>query len=556
MLNIIREGRAKKEGTILMAPYARVSTDKDDQQNSLASQRDFFFREIEATPGLELYNEYYDEGISGTSLKKRENFNRMIADARTGRIDVIITKEVSRFARNTVDTLSITRELKALGIQVIFLNDGINTFDKDGELRLTIMASMAQDESRKTSERVKWGQTRRMEQGIVFGRDMLGYDVKGGKMFINPEGAEVVKRIFEKYLYEGKGAFRIARDLQEEGIPTYRGDSRWTAKVIYAILRNEKYVGDLEQKKTYTPDYLSHNKKYNRGVEEKVFISNHHEPIISREMWDMVQDEIQRRGEMITQEQRSKHSNLYWCSGKIRCAECGSRFMRRVKRLSNGGERRSWICDEAVRFGNRKIGIDGKPIGCDMNSVNEQVLKYCVRYSIQHVQFHQERLTEQIMAEVKEIQQLQNPYDVEKLQKKIHKLESEKRKAIKLRIDDEISQADLKSFTDDLNQQIQSYREQIQAAYDFEQKQEELAGEIAEYVQSIQKILNSEDAMICDDEAFLGEMLEQVTVYQSNEVEVKLTGVPFSFRLKYVTSGRGESFRVRVNHQEIIWSNE
>lgn len=553
MLKIIRAGRAKKEGAILVASYARVSTDKDDQQNSLASQRAFFLKEIKETDGLELYDEYYDEGISGTSVKKRDNFNRMIADAEAGKIDVVVTKEISRFARNTLDFLAITQKLEKLGVQVIFPNDNLNTFEKTEAFKLSLMAGIAEEESRKTSERVKWGQTRRMEQGVVFGRDMLGYDVRRGKMFINPEGAKVVKLIFEKYLYEGKGAFRIARDLLEMGIPTYRGDSRWTAKVIYAILRNEKYVGDLEQKKTYTPDFRSHDKKYNHDAEKKVYISNHHEPIISREMWDKTQAEIKRRGEMITQEQRSKHSNLYWCSGKVRCAECGSRFMRRTRKLSDGRERRAWICDEAVRFGNRKTGIDGKPIGCDTNSVNEQALKYCVRYCIQHVQFHEERLTTQIMAEVQEILRQQNPYDVRKLQKDIEKLEEEKRKAIKLRVDGEISQADLKLFTGDLDQKIQRFTELIQEAYDFERKQEELAKGIAEYAQRVQRILNSEDAMTCDDEAFLGEMLEQVTVYQSNELEVKLKGVPFSFRLRYVTSGRGENYTVKVNHQEMIW---
>ena len=165
------------------------------------------------------------------------------------------------------------------------MNDNINTLDGDAELRLAIMSSIAQEESRKTSERVKWGQKRQMEQGVVFGRSMLGYDVDGGKMTINEEGAKVVRLIFHKFVNEGKGTHVIARELREEGISPMRV-KEWSNTVILRVIRNEKYCGDLVQKKTYTPDFLSHEKKYNRGQEEFVIIKDHHEPIISRELFD------------------------------------------------------------------------------------------------------------------------------------------------------------------------------------------------------------------------------------------------------------------------------
>lgn len=184
--------------------YARVSTDKDDQTNSYESQCRYFTEYIQQHSDWDFAGIYADEGITGTSTKKRENFRRMIIDAENGLIDLILTKEVSRFARNTVDTLTFTRELKKRGIYVIFLNDNINTQDNDGELRLSIMATIAQDESRKTSERVKWGQKRRMEQGVVFGRDMLGYAVRGGKLYLNEDEAEIVRLIFHKFTDEGR----------------------------------------------------------------------------------------------------------------------------------------------------------------------------------------------------------------------------------------------------------------------------------------------------------------------------------------------------------------
>lgn len=233
----------------------------------------------------EFYKVFADEGISGTSTKKREQFNQMIAEARQGKFDLLLTKEISRFARNTLDSIYYTRELRKVGVGVLFLNDGINTLEGDAELRLSIMASIAQEESRKTSERVKWGQKRRMEEGVVFGRSMLGYDVKNGKMYVNEEGAEVVRKIFYKFVLERKSTHTIAKELLEEGIYPMRSE-KWRNTVILRILQNEKYCGDLVQKKTFTPDYLSHEKKYNRGEEEFVIIKNHHVPIISREMFE------------------------------------------------------------------------------------------------------------------------------------------------------------------------------------------------------------------------------------------------------------------------------
>ena len=185
-----------------VAAYCRVSTDNEDQANSFESQQRYFRQYIQHHPDWELFEIFADEGLSGTTTRKRKAFNRMIACAKNGELDLIITKEISRFARNTLDSISYTRELKQLGVGVIFMSDNINTLDGDAELRLAIMSSIAQEESRRTSERVKWGQRRQMEQGVVFGRSMLGYDVKNGQMTINAEGAEVVRLIFHKFVHQ------------------------------------------------------------------------------------------------------------------------------------------------------------------------------------------------------------------------------------------------------------------------------------------------------------------------------------------------------------------
>ena len=275
-----------------VAAYCRVSTDKNDQINSLESQKRYFSEYIRQNPMWQLTEIYVDEGITGTSTKRRRAFNRMIADAENRRFDLLLTKEISRFARNTLDSIYYTRRLRDWGVGVIFLRDNINTLDPDAELRLTIMSSIAQEESRKTSDRVKWGQKRRMEQGVVFGRSLLGYDVKNGKISVNEAGAEIVRQIYHKFAVEQKSANRIARELQEAGVPTFHDVKRWSGTVILRALRNEKYCGDLVQKKTFTPDYLTHEKKRNRGEEELVILRGHHPPIVSRELWERAQAEL------------------------------------------------------------------------------------------------------------------------------------------------------------------------------------------------------------------------------------------------------------------------
>lgn len=345
-----------------VAAYCRVSTDKGDQHNSLESQQRYFKEYILRNPNWELYDVFADEGISGTNTMKRTAFKRMISCAKHGDFDLILTKEISRFARNTLDSIYYTRNLKKQGVGVIFLNDNINTLDADAELRLTILSSIAQEESRKTSERVKWGQKRRMEQGVVFGRSLLGYDVKNGHMLINEAGARVVRLIFTKFVHEGKGAHTIARELREAGYKTMSGRIAWKNTVIYKILRNEKYCGDLIQRKTYTPDYLSHEKRYNRGEEEFVVLMEHHKPIISRELFDAANRILNERS--LSPEGKSKHSNRYAFSGKIKCGICGTTFGARFTTRKDGSVYKAWRCMEGARHGKPHLDTAGNQEGC------------------------------------------------------------------------------------------------------------------------------------------------------------------------------------------------
>ena len=278
----------------------------------------------------------------------------MLQEAQQGCFSLLLTKEVSRFSRNILDTIAYTRQLRQFGVGVLFLSDGIDTRDVDAELRLSIMGSIAQEESRRTSARVKWGQARRMEQGVVFGRSLLGYTVQDGQLAIEPRGAAIVREIFYLYGVEKKGTSEIARALGAAGYLTSRGSTVWSNSHIIKILRNEKYVGDLVQKKSITPDYLSHEKKYNHGEEPLIILRDHHEPIVSRALWETVQAELKRRSK---RKAVRGAAAKYPFSGKIWCGVCGAAFVSRQRRRRDGTSYRRWTCGNAAAGGEARCGI-------------------------------------------------------------------------------------------------------------------------------------------------------------------------------------------------------
>jgi DNA invertase Pin-like site-specific DNA recombinase len=349
--------------------YCRVSTEQDDQLNSLENQKRYFEGYIGRNLEWEFCGLYVDEGVSGTSAEKRADFQRMIKDAENKKFDLLLTKEISRFARNTLDSIFYTRKLKGLGVGVVFMNDNINTLDNDAELRLTIMSSIAQEESRKTSERVKWGQKRRMEQGFVFGTRVFGYHLKNGKLSVNEDEAKIVRLIYELYL-GGMGVQLVAKELENRGIFSPNGDARWRHATVLRILKNEKYIGVLKQRKLITTDYLSHKRKVNEGEENYITIENNHAPIIDAETFNSAQKELARRRN--TALDKSRYSNRYPFSGKIKCAYCNSTFKRVAKKDT---DKAFWQCSEAVRFGREKINSRGQKVGCENKTVHEEFLK-------------------------------------------------------------------------------------------------------------------------------------------------------------------------------------
>lgn len=362
-----------------VAAYCRVSTEKDDQLHSMEAQKRFFEEYIAARPDWSFAGIWADEGVTGTSTRRRVQFRALMAAAENGEIDLILTKEVSRFARNTVDTLNCTRQLSAWGVGVLFLNDNIDTRAGEGEFRLTIMASVAQEESRKTSERVKWGQRRSMERGVVFGADTLyGYRLRGGVLTVREEQAEVVRRVYRMFLDEGKGTHIIARTLTESSVPTPKGkSSAWSSTMVLRLLRNEKYCGDLLQKKTCTPDFLTHRSVPNRGQESQVLLRGHHEAVVSRERYEQAQRELARRGAG-----RTRHSARYWCSGKVRCGVCGRALLPRRSVRKDGSVHIRWSCR-----------------ACGGSAVQDGELRRCVREALRAADMDAEGVVQRLCAD-------------------------------------------------------------------------------------------------------------------------------------------------------------
>ena len=341
-----------------VAAYARVSTDQDEQLSSYEAQVDFYTRYINNNPEWEFVAVYADEGISGTDTRKRDGFNRMVADALSGKIDLILTKSISRFARNTVDSLTTIRQLKSKGVEVYFEKENIYTLDSKGEIMLTIMSSLAQEESRSISENVTWGKRRSMEEGKVFFacKYFLGYE-KGpdGQPHIVEEEAEIVRSIYKMFL-EGRTVRAIAEYLTSQGIPTPKGRTNWSVSTIMSILQNEKYKGDALLQKTYTADFLTKKVRKNKGELPQYYIENSHPAIIDRETFNLVQKEIERRRPKRRQLHKSSPFNA-----KVICGDCGGFYGRKVWHSGSKYEKSIWRC-------NRKY--DGES-GCTTPNLDE-----------------------------------------------------------------------------------------------------------------------------------------------------------------------------------------
>ena len=341
------------------AGYARVSTDHEEQASSYEMQMAHYKNYIESRADWDFVGMYSDEGISGTNTKKRDGFNQMIEDALAAKIDLIITKSVSRFARNTVDSLQNVRKLKENGVEIYFEKENIWTFDTRGELLITIMSSLAQEESRSISENTTWGKRKQFAEGktSVGYSAFLGYD-KDFK--VNPEQAQVVKLIYKLFL-GGRSFYAITKELEKRGIKSPSGKDKWYISTVRSILTNEKYRGDALIQKEYTADFLDKTRRKNTGEIPQYYVEEHHEAIIPPDLFDFVQTEIKER------EKRGKHSGVSIFANKIKCGCCGGWYGAKVWHSTDKYRRVIYRC-------NKKYAHKGKP--CSTRHLTEEEIKW------------------------------------------------------------------------------------------------------------------------------------------------------------------------------------
>jgi DNA invertase Pin-like site-specific DNA recombinase len=353
--------------------YARVSTDNEEQLSSYQAQVEHYISYIQNNPAWEFCGIFADEGISGTNTKKRVEFNRMIEECMAGKIDMVITKSISRFARNTLDTLKYVRMLKDKGVAIYFEKEAVNTLDSKGEFLITLLGSLAQEESSNLSQITKMGISYRFQEGkvLVNHNKFLGYTKdEQGQLVIVPEEAATVRRIYREFL-DGKSPYKIASNLQKDGIITGSGGSKWFDSTVIGILKNVKYMGDALLQKTYTVNFLTKKRVINNGHAAQYYVEDSHEGIVSKEEFAVVQAEFERRWNMrgYSKSGKSAYTSEYPLSGKLFCQNCGSKF-RRLAWGSGKNKKYVWICINHQQNGN---------LACDQKSVKEKDFE-CLRW--------------------------------------------------------------------------------------------------------------------------------------------------------------------------------
>lgn len=354
------QGRPQ-EARLRVCAYCRVSSNSNEQMESFETQVAYYTKYINSRPEWEFAGVYADGGISGTGREQRTEFNRMLKDSQNGKIDLIVTKSISRFARNTADCLEAVRFLKSLGVAVYFERENINTMDAESELILSVLSSIAQEESRSISENIRWSLQKKFRQGkvTVTTKRFLGYDTsESGELVVNPAEAEIVRRIFWEYI-AGKSIREIKRGIEGDGIKTVTGLDKWPEGTIRGVLTNEKYYGDAILQKTYTVDYLTHKKKKNRGEVPLYHVKGNHEPIISKEEFDLVQKLRLKRAAKYGNlpEHRERYASQYVFSGRLICGNCGASFKRRTWNSKSKAKQIVWQCSTYIKEGKNQCGM-------------------------------------------------------------------------------------------------------------------------------------------------------------------------------------------------------
>lgn len=448
----LASGRSIFDLKISVAYYARVSTEKDEQLNSLDNQRRYYEDFIRANPNWTFAGGYVDEGITGTSVAKREQFLKMIEDAKNGDFDLIITKEISRFARNTLDSIKYTRELLRHGVGVYFQNDNINTFDKDAELRLTIMSSIAQDEVRKLSERTRFGFKRAQENSVLLGQNNLyGYNKVNGQLEIVEAEARVVREVFERYVAGDLGLRAIANDLDSRGILGKQGKPL-TYSTLYGMIRNPKYKGCYAGRRYATRDYRD-GRTYRLNEDKWIVHEDARVPaIVPEALWEEANRLLARRGQTMKQHAQASQ-NRYAYSGKLICAKHGTTFHRHVYKSKRRGDVECWNC--------KLYRLKGKQSGCNSPTVYSSELDRILEIVFAKVCDEKSAAMQEYIQNLKDYAaQQDHSSDLAALEQEITVLSGKKEKLLELALAGALSNDEFKRRNDQYNIQLDDLEQQ------------------------------------------------------------------------------------------------
>ena len=505
------------DGKKRVAAYCRVSTDSEEQLNSYEAQKSYYTQKIEDSPDWEMAGIYADEGITGTSLKKRTEFKKMITACKRGHIDLIITKSLSRFARNTVDCLETVRLLKANGIGVYFEKENINTLTESSEFLITLFSGFAQAESESLSKNVAWGKAKSAEAGkVTFQyKKMLGYRRGAdGQPEIVPEEAEVIKRIYHRYL-DGCTLGQIKRELDEENVPTAQGVESWSPAIIHNILTNEKYIGDALLQKTYVTDCISKKVKKNQGERAMYYVENNHPAIISREVFDQVRNEMTRRSSKRKVLQKSGKTELGKYSGKyaltelLVCGECGSPY-KRVTWARNGKKRIVWRCVSRLEFGTKYCH--------NSPTLDESKLHSAILAAMNEFAAIRQEVCPDVLAMAEEAKQALSQAGAKLLELKKH-LEAVSREQSDLldRLLENMGDAELNAKMKALTDEKESLKAQI---LDTQQMEVSLEEQAARHQQMWDSIMECSAGYTEFDDEFVRQIIQKITVEDAETIRI------------------------------------
>ncbi len=450
--NLTDRSKGKKIDRMRVAAYCRVSTDSEDQLHSYRSQVQYYTDLIEKNKEWVMTEIYADEAITGTQITKREGFQRMISDCMDGKIDMVITKSISRFARNTLDTLKYVRMLKENNVAIFFEDENINTLTMDGELLLVVLSSVAQQEVENISDNVKKGLKMKMKRGELVGfQGCIGYDYdpETKSISVNPDEVEIVKYIFTRYV-QGAGSFVISRELNELGYKTKLGND-WTQSTVIGVIKNEKYKGDILLGKTFTVDPISKRRLENLGEEDQFYIKNHHEPIISEEMFDKAHEILKKRGKsrsalhQVSAGKREKFTRQYAFSCMLECGFCGSNLSRRRWHSGSDYSKIIWSCVTGTK--------KGKKFCPDSKGIPEKVIEDAFIESYKLLCGDNREVLDEFIERVEVTLSESNiEKSIEKIDKEITSIESKKKKLLDMCLEDKIDQLTYEAKMEELSE--------------------------------------------------------------------------------------------------------